>query len=116
MSCSKFYRECNESYKNPRCYESTKRWIVLYYRIVMKLSPFMKEHKKNLKTRSKKRLIKQILFQTDIMAHKEIENDSLNKILTSTEQHLRSAESALDYKEVVIDKYKKLLETSVEHL
>lgn len=44
------------------------------------------------------------------------ENYSLNKLLTSTETHLRSAESALEYKEVVIDKYKKLLETAVEHL
>lgn len=65
---------------------------------------------------SKKQLRKELLRQINDNIFMNAENYSLNKLLTSKETHLRSAESALEYKEVVIDKYKKLLETSVEYL
>lgn len=82
----------------------------------MKLSPFMKEHKANLKKMTKKQLIQQNLNQIELLAQQEIKNDRLIEYNTQKEQHLRSAESALEYKEKVIDKYKTLLETAVEHL
>jgi hypothetical protein len=82
----------------------------------MKLSPFMKEYKANLKKMSKKQLIQQNLNQIEMIAQQEINNDHLIKYNTDKEQHLRSAERALEYKEKVIDKYKQLLETAVEHL
>jgi regulator of replication initiation timing len=65
---------------------------------------------------SKKQLKKHLLRQINDNIFMNAENYSLNKLLSSKETHLRSVESALEYKEVVIDKYKKLLETSVEHL
>lgn len=40
----------------------------------------------------------------------------LNNTLNRTEQDLKSAENALNYKEKVIEKYKKLLSISVEDL
>jgi hypothetical protein len=82
----------------------------------MKLSPFMKEHKANLKKMSKKQLIQQNLNQIELLAQQDIKNDRLIEYNTQKEQHLRSAENALEYKEKVIEKYKTLLETAVEHL
>ena len=82
----------------------------------MRLSPFMKEHKSNLKKMSKKQLIQQNLNQIELLAQQEIKNDKLIEYNIKKEQHLRSAEKALDYKEKVIDKYKTLLETAVEHI
>jgi hypothetical protein len=82
----------------------------------MKLSPFMKEHKANLKKMSKKQLINQNLNQIELLAQQEIKNDKLIEYNTQKEQNLRSAENALEYKEKVIDKYKTLLETAVEHI
>ena len=82
----------------------------------MELTPFMQQHKENLKKMSKKELIRLNLTQTEMLAQQEIKNDKLIEYNTQKEQHLRSAESALEYKEKVIDKYKKLLETAVEHL
>lgn len=83
----------------------------------------MKEHKANLKKMSKKQLIKQVLIWIETMAHQDNCNDSLikyntniTKELKQTEQHLRSAENALDYKEKVIEKYKTLLSISIEDL
>jgi hypothetical protein len=82
----------------------------------MKLSPFMNEHKANLKKMNKKQLIQQNLNQIELLAQQEIKNDRLIEYNIKKEQHLRSAEKALDYKEKVIDKYKKLLSISVEEL
>jgi len=82
----------------------------------MKLSPFMKEHKANLKKMSKKQLIEQNLNQIEMIAQQEIKNDRLIEYNIQKEQHLRSAENALEYKEKVIEKYKILLETAVEHI
>lgn len=44
------------------------------------------------------------------------ENYTLNTMNRHLEQQLQSAENALDYKEKVIGKYKKLLEVSIEDL
>lgn len=89
----------------------------------MKLSPFMKEHKKNLKKLTKEQLIKQVLIWIETMAHQDICNDNLiwyntkiTKELNELEQTLRSAENALDYKDKVIERYKTLLSVSVEDL
>ena len=82
----------------------------------MELTPFMQQHKENLKKMSKKELIRLNLTQTEMLAQQEIKNDKLIEYNTQKEQHLRSAESALEYKEKVIEKYKTLLETAVEHL
>jgi hypothetical protein len=76
----------------------------------------MKEHKANLKKMSKKQLIEMNLNQIEMLAQQEIKNDRLIEYNTQKEQHLRSAENALEYKERVIGKYKTLLETSVENL
>jgi hypothetical protein len=76
----------------------------------------MKEHKANLKKMSKKQLIAMNLIQIDMLAQQEIKNDKLIEYNTQKEQHLRSAENALEYKERVIGKYKTLLETAVENL
>ena len=65
----------------------------------MKLSPFMKEHKANLKKMSKKQLINQVLIWIELLAQQEIKNEKL-----------------IEYREKIIEKYKKLLETSVEIL
>ena len=63
---------------------------------------------------SKKQLIKQVLIWIDRMAHQDICNDNLIKENCSFEWYLRSAESALLYKDKIIEKYQKLLHFSVE--
>jgi hypothetical protein len=73
----------------------------------MKLSPFMKEHKANLKKMSKKQLIEMNLIQIEMLAQQEIKNDRLIEYNTQKEQHLRSAEN-------LIRKCKILLEYSLE--
>lgn len=80
----------------------------------------MKEHKKNLKKLSKKELIDQVLLLTEYNAQSSASHDmevaGLERQRDDLEKYLRSAENALDYKEKVIERYKKLLETSVENL
>jgi len=76
----------------------------------------MKEHKENLKKMSKKQLIAMNLIQIEMLAQQEIKNDRLIEYNTQKEQHLRSAENALEYKERVIGKLWTLLETAVEHI
>jgi len=80
----------------------------------------MKEHKRNLKKLSKKELIDQLLLLTEYNAQSSASHDmevaGLGRQRDDLEQYLRSAENALDYKENVIDKYKKLLSISVEEL
>ncbi len=44
------------------------------------------------------------------------ENVYLNKQVEQNEKDMQAMENALLYKEKVIDKYKQLLETAVEHL
>lgn len=82
----------------------------------MKLSPFMKEYKKDLKKMSKKQLIDQVFIQTEYIAQNDYRMQWLRNQVNEIEQQLQSAENALDYKEKVIDKYKKLLEVSIEDL
>jgi len=71
---------------------------------------------KSYKKLSKKKLRKELLRQMNDTIFIESENFALNKLNTMKEQQLKSAEHALEYKELVIDKYKKLLSTSVEDL
>ena len=80
----------------------------------------MKEHKKNLKKLSKKELIDQVLLLTEYNAQSSASHDmevaGLERQRDDLEKYLGSAENALDYKEKVIEKYKKLLEIAVEDL
>lgn len=76
----------------------------------------MKEHKLNLKKLSRKQLINQVLIGIETMAHQDRCNDRLIEQNSSLNWYLKSAEHALEYKEQVIDKYKKLLQVSIEDL
>lgn len=73
----------------------------------------MKEHKKNLKTMSRKELIKQVLrsieHNTQASQNHDLEIAGLERQRDDLEIELQNAERALD-------KYKKLLEVSVEDL
>ena len=68
------------------------------------------------KSMSKKELRDQLLRQMSDNIMIVSENYTLNTMNRHLEQQLQSAEHALDYKEKVIDKYKKLLEVSIEDL
>ncbi len=68
------------------------------------------------KSMSKKELRDQLLRQMNDNIMIVSENYTLNTMNRHLEQQLQSAENALDYKEKVIDKYKKLLEVSIEDL
>jgi hypothetical protein len=65
---------------------------------------------------NKKKLKQELLRQMNDNIFIVAENWSLNQLNIKTGQHLKSAESALAYKELVIEKYKTLLETSIEDL
>lgn len=65
---------------------------------------------------SKKELRDHLLREMNDNINLASENCNLIKELDIVERQLKSAESALVYKEEVIEKYKKLLETAVEHL
>jgi len=86
----------------------------------MTLSPFMKEHKGNLKNLSKKQLINQVLTGIELAAHRDIEKDEeieeLNKRIDRISWFLECAEDASLYKDKVIERYKSLLEISVTDL
>ena len=71
-----------------------------------------KEHKKMSKKKLLWHLERQMFSNMKIVW----ENYMLNNTLNRTEQDLKSAENALNYKEKVIEKYKKLLSISVEDL
>lgn len=78
---------------------------------------------KSYKKLSRKKLRSELLRQMNDNIFIVSENYSLNKEnghmrkeRAKTNEHLWLAENALAYKELVIDKYKKLLETSVEDL
>ena len=79
----------------------------------MKLSPFMKEHKKNLKKLNKKELIDQVLLLTEYNAQSSASHDievaGLERQRDDLEQLLQNAER-------IIEKYKNLLELSIENL
>ena len=68
------------------------------------------------KSMSKKELRDQLLRQMNDNIMIVSENYTLNTMNRHLESQLQSAENALDYKEKVIDKYKKLLEVSIEDL
>ncbi len=68
------------------------------------------------KSMSKKELRDQLLRQMNDNIMIVSENYTLNTMNRHLEQQLQSAENALDYKEKVIEKYKKLLEVSIEDL
>ncbi len=68
------------------------------------------------KSMSKKELRDQLLRQMSDNIMIVSENYTLNTMNRHLEQQLQSAENALDYKEKVIEKYKKLLEVSIEDL
>lgn len=84
----------------------------------MQLSPFQKEHKANLEKMSKKELINQILIWIDIHSNIQIEREkdinTLNKQNNDLEWYLKSSESALAYKDTVIENYKQILEFAIE--
>lgn len=74
------------------------------------LSPFLKEHKKNLRKLTKKQLIQQILIWLDMnanqsiqfdMAYEKLDNEKqiCESELIRTEWFLKSAESAIRYYE-----------------
>jgi hypothetical protein len=71
---------------------------------------------KSYKKLSKKQLKDQLLRQMNDNILMNAENYALNKLQMSKEQHLQSAEHALDYKDKVIDRYKTLLSISIEDL
>ncbi len=79
----------------------------------MKLSPFMKEHKRNLKKLSKKELIDQLLLLTEYNAQSSASHDmevaGLGRQRDDLEELLQNAER-------IIEKYKNLLELSIENL
>ena len=79
----------------------------------MKLSPFMKEHKKNLKKLNKKELIDQVLLLTEYNAQSSASHDievaGLERQRDDLEQLLQNAER-------IIEKYKNLLELSIANL
>mgnify|MGYP003512459663 CR=1 FL=1 len=84
------------------------------------LSPFQKEHKANLKKMSKDQLINQILITIDNKIQSDLENEQTISILKkqniNLEWYLKSSESALAYKDKVIERYQKLLSFSVEDI
>lgn len=65
---------------------------------------------------SKKELRKHLMMEMYDASCFSSECSKLNTMNRHLEQQLQSAENALDYKEKVIDKYKKLLEVSIEDL
>lgn len=65
---------------------------------------------------SKKQLINQVLIWIETAAHQGVCNDFIVDDNEQLKWFLKSAENALEYKEKVIDKYKKLLSISVEDL
>lgn len=84
------------------------------------LSPFQKEHKANLKKMSKDQLINQILITIDNKIQSDLENEQTISILKkqniNLEWYLKSSESALAYKDKVIERYQKLLSFSLEDI
>jgi len=80
----------------------------------MKLSPFLKEHKQNLKKLTKKQLIQQVLNWIDISAHIEAQfNDTYEALdnkyqvceaeLIRTEKELKMFESLFESEQVTAD-------------
>lgn len=65
---------------------------------------------------SKKELRREVRRLQDIMSMVVGENYSLNSTLNQTESHLRSAESAIKYKDRVIDIYKIHLDKTISLL
>ena len=65
-------------------------------------------------------MIDQVLLLTEYNAQQSTSHDMevawLERQRDDLEKYLQSAENALDYKEKVIEKYKRLLENSVENL
>lgn len=76
----------------------------------MKLSPFMKEHKKNLKKLNKKELIDQVLLLTEYNAQSSASHDMEVAWL---ERQRDDLEECLERR---TRKYKGLLELSIENL
>jgi len=79
----------------------------------MKLSPFMKDHKKNLKKLSKKELIDQVLLLTEYNAQSSASHDME---VAGLERQRDDLEELLQNAERIIEKYKNLLELSIENL
>ena len=69
---------------------------------------------KSYKKMSKKELLEHLAFQKEQNCSIVWENYVLNKENTNLEKQIRSAESALAYKDRVIEKYQRLLSFSVE--
>ena len=79
----------------------------------MKLSKFMKEHKKNLKKLNKKELIDQVLLLTEYNAQSSASHDME---VAGLERQRDDLEQLLQNAERIIEKYKNLLELSIENL
>jgi len=79
----------------------------------MKLSKFMKEHKKNLKKLNKKELIDQVLLLTEDNAQSSASHDME---VAGLERQRDDLEELLQNAERIIEKYKNLLELSIENL
>lgn len=79
----------------------------------MKLSKFMKEHKKNLKKLNKKELIDQVLLLTEYNAQSSASHDME---VAGLERQRDDLEELLQNAERIIEKYKNLLELSIENL
>lgn len=79
----------------------------------MKLSPFQKEHKKNLKKNSKKELISLCMANLDMCANLMNRAEISEKMLKMTETHLEIAEKELVRKEEIIHHKDKLLKALI---
>ncbi len=91
-------------------WEEAKEWFKKMW-VELKITydtPIKKMNKEELKQRIEE-------LEAD-NARIELENSYLNKQVEQNEKDMKAMENALLYKEKVIDKYKQLLETAVEHL
>jgi len=73
----------------------------------------MKEHKKNLKKLNKKELIDQVLLLTEYNAQSSASHDME---VAGLERQRDDLEELLQNAERIIEKYKNLLELSIENL
>jgi hypothetical protein len=80
------------------------------------MSPFMKEHKANLKKMSKKQLIKMNLIQIEMIAQLEVEKESLANTIQIKNNVIKSKDFKIEEQQRIVLEYKELLTISVENL